>query len=490
MLWTDTLVSRSARFSPLQRLVLGGRIRTDRRAAISAVRGGAFRNIGVGTFIAVNFVTMNLPPAEDPRSAPPSSRRTFVPQGPLPRKTSGGGPTTPEPRGAEEIVGRPFSALQSLVKAEATGELISALDGEEVHVFLQAGKIVWATSTHAIRDFRHHLLQECGISKAVMAGVLAESQRTKRPLADTLLAAGLAGKEALRAAYFAQMAEPVFALRIAKTGENVFLRRRTAFNHADPSLTFALTDLVPSDHTQSIRLLSMLQRLRDQLSDHAYAVALRNGTIVAHDGPSGSGERAIKVAAFMDSSTNLMAVRRGNTSLLGVQLAKPGESIWCCCSQNGSFTRALRALSSFSNAPPSPEEQPHASSAIAESGTAKRDVQTCRNIVRDLADVRSVVLIEGSDHWLFTNETIEPSVIANIAKIRSGSLKQNPNDLGVQTEDAIGETVRTSALFVERDTLWFGTDLGNDASIWLILRRKADFSIGWGLLAALSRHVA
>ena len=106
----------------------------------------------------------------------------------------------------------PVTRLCELAEAGATGELVCVGAGFEAHVFLQAGRVAWATdSTHPFA-FASHLQRIAKIDVPTFRQVVEECRREKLPLGETLVAWGLATWDQVRAALTHQIGEAVALL--------------------------------------------------------------------------------------------------------------------------------------------------------------------------------------------------------------------------------------------------------------------------------------
>lgn len=76
----------------------------------------------------------------------------------------------------------PLAILVELSEARMSGELICASDEAEVHVYLQHGRIAWATdSTHPFA-FTRRLREITAIENDTLREILEACKRERRPL--------------------------------------------------------------------------------------------------------------------------------------------------------------------------------------------------------------------------------------------------------------------------------------------------------------------
>jgi predicted regulator of Ras-like GTPase activity (Roadblock/LC7/MglB family) len=158
----------------------------------------------------------------------------------------------------------PLQQLFALVQRGASGELVCSCANAEIHVYLQGGRVAWASDSIHRHAFTRYLKEHARLDEASIDAVLGECRRTKRPIGETLMTWNLATRDDVRAAIRHQM---MLALQFFQFGcddpHAVFLER-TQYRRYDPSLTFHLSELIPeglaSGETQSdassLRLVS------------------------------------------------------------------------------------------------------------------------------------------------------------------------------------------------------------------------------------------
>ncbi len=159
----------------------------------------------------------------------------------LPAQLSGATGPTPIPTAAPKSP--PLEALARHVAARATGELICVGDGLEVHVFLQSGRVAWGTTTADRFVFRRHLLSRYKVDEHDLQAALAESQRSRRPMGETLVAWGLLTAEQIREGLRAQLVSTLESLERCQGEHPLFLPRGANYATYDAQFTFELEEL-------------------------------------------------------------------------------------------------------------------------------------------------------------------------------------------------------------------------------------------------------
>lgn len=137
-----------------------------------------------------------------------------------------------------------FLRLHELVTRAATGELIAVSPEVEVHVYLQRGRVAWATDSLHPSAFAKHLQELAGLDTEGLRDVLASCRREKRPIGETIIAWGLATSDEVRGALAAQLGAALGLLRDAPALDTVFLDRTAHYASYDEALTFGLEEVV------------------------------------------------------------------------------------------------------------------------------------------------------------------------------------------------------------------------------------------------------
>lgn len=143
----------------------------------------------------------------------------------------------------------PISRLQHLASTGSTGEFIAAANGARVHVYLQEGRVAWATTNTERLLFKRVLLETTRLSAAKVEEVSEQCDRDRRPLGETLVMSRLATTTQVRTALRVQIETALETLRQATQVETLFLPRRRTCTY-EPRLTFGseiLSSFLSSD---------------------------------------------------------------------------------------------------------------------------------------------------------------------------------------------------------------------------------------------------
>lgn len=177
---------------------------------------------------------------------------------------------------------RPSDVLSKLLAECASGELVAVDGADEVHLFLQRGRLAWGTTTKDRFVFRRYLCQVFGLDPEELAVLVDESFRKRRPLGERLVELGILTREQVREALAAQTRAALEALR-ASAGECLFLARSGQYATYDSALTFGLEEL--GETARPDRRLDGSPELRASVWDAwqriAFLVPQRNGAMAS-----------------------------------------------------------------------------------------------------------------------------------------------------------------------------------------------------------------
>jgi hypothetical protein len=136
-------------------------------------------------------------------------------------------------------------ALLELSAQGATGELQCACESGRVHVYLQRGRIAWASDGQHPRAFTGWLKQHAGLDLAVVEQAVAECRITRRPLGETLVAGQLATAEQVQAALRHQIGLAVHIGECRRAGQTRFTPR--SYGEYDPRFTFTAGEVITQE---------------------------------------------------------------------------------------------------------------------------------------------------------------------------------------------------------------------------------------------------
>ncbi|OFX23182.1 MAG: hypothetical protein A2V77_11475 [Anaeromyxobacter sp. RBG_16_69_14] len=137
----------------------------------------------------------------------------------------------------------PLSQLLGLADSAASGEFVCEIDGAEAHVFLQSGRIAWASDSRHPRAFTQHLKEHAGLDAGSLEEAIAEARRSHVPIGETLVAWKLATKEQVRAALRYQIDLALAVIEQPSAAAKAVFLPRPQYSKLDVQLTFAVQEL-------------------------------------------------------------------------------------------------------------------------------------------------------------------------------------------------------------------------------------------------------
>jgi hypothetical protein len=136
-----------------------------------------------------------------------------------------------------------LAQLSDLAARSASGELVCSGSGGEIHVFLQGGRIAWATSSAQRHAFTEHLKAVTGVGDDVIEAVVSECSRTRRPIGEALIAWNIASADQVRASLLHQIRRALATAVEASDARTLFLEREQ-YRRYDSALTFPLAEVL------------------------------------------------------------------------------------------------------------------------------------------------------------------------------------------------------------------------------------------------------
>lgn len=131
--------------------------------------------------------------------------------------------------------------LLELAERGATGELVCACEGGTVRVYLQRGRVAWASDSSHPRAFTGHLKRHAGLDTPIVEAVVADCRATRRPIGETLLARKLATEDQVRAALRHQIGLALHVGECRLEGRITFAAR--GYAEYDPRFTFTVSEV-------------------------------------------------------------------------------------------------------------------------------------------------------------------------------------------------------------------------------------------------------
>jgi hypothetical protein len=409
---------------------------------------------------------------------------------------------------ANSVVEQSSADLADLVGNGASGELICASPGLEVHVHLQLGRIAWATDSRHAFVFTRHLQEHAEVTKDQFREVLEECRRNRLPLGETLVLWGLATLGQVRAALRHQISCALTELAKANRGQQVFLERAAGYKRYASELTFELSEfddeLNPgpeSGVTGSAAPQGLLRQIRDAVSDVAW-IELLEGELVADQDPPGAAQRVLPpvVRLTLRDGAELVTLRSARGALVGVSL-RGGRTLWCRVGVDSTFASAVSALSAVAGfdeaALPTPCVEIHRRWTFGDAQSAEvRELDDFLGRAPDLMAALIVAplgteLIQGVGHQDIPFDWCKDLVRrrAPLFALEKDVFSEPPEGASPDLE-GLGFCLRSIAS-AEAAFWCFGAELGSPsgASAWIFIKREASQGLGWAYLTALTRRL-
>ncbi|MBX3271221.1 MAG: hypothetical protein KF729_13220 [Sandaracinaceae bacterium] len=401
--------------------------------------------------------------------------------------------------------------LERLARDAATGELVCAAPGAEVHVHLQSGRVAWATSSAARFAFGKYVLERCDLDAHALRELVNECRRDGKPLGETLIAWGVATPDAIRAALREQILDALDTLRSAGPAQTVFLQRGAGYRSYNPAFTFALEELVerrrrpraseprlpraPSRPPPPGGLAARLVELAAEEPEIRWIEHHRDGALMCRV-PDGApfGDLATPARALFAEDVEYAVVRGPAQTLIGVATPDGGGSVFCGVDPEvvlGAMVTVLRERLV-------PERAPRARSGGAPTGAVH--VAADRGIARVVLDevlertpaVWGVALVdrEGRARWLARRDAVAgPALEARVTPFSSFLRAARALTVGAGADVALP---RASMAAASSSGWLFGGELLDETGrdLWLLVDPTTGQGLGWAILEALLRRTS
>jgi hypothetical protein len=404
----------------------------------------------------------------------------------------------------------PMSELRALARAEATGEFICATPALEVHVYLQRGRVAWATASTQPFEFARYLKETVHIDGTAFRQVIDECRRERLPLGETLVQWGLVGWDDVKAALRHQIKLALSALPEEGTGRTMFLER-ARFTEYNPELTLDIEGLMPAgappapaahgaaSHEDGGRARDgNASQLLETIDGAAWVQVFESGAVV--ESAPGAVDALVPdslVAQTIGEDADFVAVRSERGSLVGVRLAEPGRSLWCMLSAQSTFGAAVSALWSLGAVQPHPPPprgelvQEETAWVLGEGSSpalgemrlvVERASEVCAVIVTDAAGAP----VSGIGRRVGVAQTLE--TIRRRARVF-----ESPIFAGAPASGAHDPAFSFRSLCTGERACWcFGAEVYAVAeqTLWVLTDRTASQGLGWACLTSLCRGIA
>ncbi|MFO0548600.1 MAG: hypothetical protein U0271_09445 [Polyangiaceae bacterium] len=376
---------------------------------------------------------------------------------------------------------RPFDELEALTRAEASGEFIASSKTVEIHVYLQRGRVAWATtSTHPL-EFVRALKARCQIEDSALRSVVEECRQRRLPLGETLVAWGVVSYDDVRAALHHQIARSTGALSELEGGRTVFLTRNH-FTQYDTALTFTLDAFAARPHSPAA---PSARSIRESIPGAVW-VEVANQDTVDSAPPAARSSVPDELSCQLNGAVDFVAFRSPTVALLGVHPSGAAHRIWCA-TRPSSYGAAVSRLGL---APPTPVGS-HSSSApppIATFVGGSLEARSLRELLERGNEARAVVVLDRRSEVVRAvgRTRAEFERCAIVAKERARMFDVDTYIFGAGPTEG---GVRSRAALVGDNDVWlFGVELADfESTAWLLTSRKVPQALGWACSANLAR---
>ncbi len=143
----------------------------------------------------------------------------------------------------------PLPQLRDLADTKASGELVCEVGGAEIHVYLQGGRIAWATDSRNPLAFKQYLKEHARLDDESYEEAMAECRHSHAPIGETLVAWKLATPEQVRGALGHQIGLALAMLeQCSISGKSLFLPR-PYYSQYSVDYTFEVGELLSAPRT-------------------------------------------------------------------------------------------------------------------------------------------------------------------------------------------------------------------------------------------------
>lgn len=398
----------------------------------------------------------------------------------------------------------PLDVLRGVVARGACGEFICAASAVEIHVYLQRGRLAWATDSKHPFAFTKQLREVAKIDTETLRHVIEECRQRCLPLGESLVEWGLVPWETVRACLRSQIEQSISLLSEIEEAPTLFLER--AYAEYNEALTFPIDEFVgevrrsPSRPAPAAVKLTRDERMTSYLRDWVPGISwveMLEGERVVEAEPETEAPRVppLLLKASLLDGADFVAVRSSRGSLLGQSLTGP-RSVWCEIAADSTFGAAVSALASLV-----PDARAQGEVIFGFRGDAwlegEREGATAQELlgfVRRADEVLGAVLLSERDGGTplvacgFAELDATSCVDLARRRFRCFGRSRPPSASENGSLESVGFPLRTMVTGEAR--LWcFGAELASTESIWLFVDRKNTQGLGWAYLSALARLI-
>lgn len=374
----------------------------------------------------------------------------------------------------------PLAELHELAARRATGELVSSSARAETHVYLHRGRVAWAIDSRRPGRFAAHLESAAGVAPELLRELAEECRRGRLPFGETVVAWGIATPAQLRHALHKQIEETI-GLLDDETARVLFLARD--WSGYDGDLTFTVDELVRGSSPSAAA--DVVARVRASVDGLAWVELVESGRAIAGEPASHELRTPLElIDATLSDGAEMVAVQSRSRCIVGVH-SSATCSLWCRLSDSGALGGALARLSAMFG-PLDRRSEPRGPRTSA-AAWQHEDHGSALSVLREFS---------GRAHEILAALVAdrEGRVVAGIG---FGDLElASCNDLIARRGRALvpdrdGPDASTSSMMTAEPSTWcFGSTLGPDRSLWLLLDRSNSQGLGWHYLTTLARTLA
>lgn len=396
----------------------------------------------------------------------------------------------------------PALRLVELCSLRSSGELICSSELGEIHVYLQRGRLAWATdSTHPFA-FAAYLRREENIDADTLRHVVDECRKHKLPLGETLVAWKLVTWDRVRAALLHQINLALDVLGKASSGETLFLPR--TYDEYDQRLIFGLDELdfdlrrasaEPESTPPAPAMGSDLpHRLRSSIEGLEWVETLENARPVEPERPHSEPRTPEPfVRSTLLDGADFVALRARGHVLVGIRLTS-SRSVWCqvaASSTLGGVISAVCAVAERDDADPPDRGLP--TSAQWRVGGDHSAIETLGAFGCRAQEVLAALVLPtgGSAAPTAGWGTLDLDLCTSLGRRRSTGLQHAPvaEDGPARWMDSVG--FGRKSLVTGESGLWCcGMELGTESTLWLFLRRDTPQGLAWAYMTSVGRALA
>ena len=397
-----------------------------------------------------------------------------------------------------------YQTLSSLAERQVTGEFLCVGNNVEIHVFLQAGRMAWATLSTRPMDFVRYLQRHCALDMELFREALAHASQTRAPVGETLVAWKLVSWEDVRNGLRYQMVQAMTALKSLGESQTMFLERKH-FSEYNANLTFSLSEIVsasepallqPSLAEGGMRRGSVTARqILDATPALAWVELLVKGQSQDLAVKGTRQDQAIAALAVMDTvlqaGADFQAIRSPGGVLIGLRWGDD-LTVYSWLPVYAAYGQTVATLFSLRGASGVVQPAARHPGAGGSPWTRGRADSAALEVLGFSDELLAVVALDALDALGASaagrGALSEDTCLAMCTQIAAALWADLPDVYPESDLQAAGLQLRT--LVVRYKNAWcFGSK--NPArvgtSIWLLLQTGAPQGLGWACLSALLR---